>query len=144
LHSPDSEFTARSKRIADLYTSPPPGAHVLSVDEKTGIQAIRRIHPNHADECGRLRREFEYLRRGTTTMIAALNVGTGHVHAVCKRRTRANFLAFLDSVVAKYPSGDVYLIVDNLNIHTGSDVEAGARDMAVACSSCTPRNMPRG
>lgn len=124
LHSPDAEFASRSKRIADLYISPPAGAHVLSIDEKTGIQATRRIHPNHADAQGRLRREFEYVRGGTTTMIAALDVGTGHVHAVCKRRTRANFLRFLDTVIAKYPSGDIYLIVDNLNIHCGPEIEA--------------------
>jgi hypothetical protein len=91
LHSPDAEFAARSKRVAELYVSPPPGAVVLSVDEKTGIQATRRIHPNHAGPRGHLRREFEYVRGGTTTMIAALNVATGRVHAVCKRRTRANF-----------------------------------------------------
>ena len=124
LHSPDAEFAARSKRVAELYVSPPPGAVVLSVDEKTGIQATRRIHPNHAGPRGHLRREFEYVRSGTTTMIAALNVATGHVHAICKRRTRANFLAFLDRVIADYPKGDVYIVVDNLNIHTGPEITA--------------------
>jgi transposase len=124
LHSPDAEFAARSKRVAELYVSPPPGAVVLSVDEKTGIQATRRIHPNHAGPRGHLRREFEYVRGGTTTMIAALNVATGRVHAVCKRRTRANFLAFLDRVIADYPKGDVYIVADNLNIHTGPEITA--------------------
>ncbi len=124
VHSPDPEFAARSKRVAELYVAPPPGAHVLSVDEKTGIQATRRVHPNHVGERGHVRREFEYVRGGTTTMLAALNVATGQVHAVCKRRTRANFLAFLDKVIAHYPVGDVYIVVDNLNIHTGPAIEA--------------------
>jgi transposase len=126
LHSPDPEFAARSQRIADLYVSPPAGAHVLSVDEKTGIQATRRVHPNHVGPHGHLRREFEYERRGTTTMIAALNVRTGRVHSVSKRRTRANFLRFLDELVAEYPLGDIYFVLDNLNIHKGPEVEAWA------------------
>ncbi|MBK6520235.1 MAG: transposase [Polyangiaceae bacterium] len=46
------------------------------------------------------------------------------VHAICKRRTRANFLAFLDRVIADYPKGDVYIVVDNLNIHTGPEITA--------------------
>lgn len=124
LHSPDAEFAVRSKRVAELYVSPPPGAHVLSVDEKTGIQATRRIRPNHVGPRGHVRREFEYVRGGTTTMLAALNVATGHVRAVCKRRTRANFLAFLDRVIADYPTGDIYLVVDNLNIHIGPAITA--------------------
>jgi transposase len=124
LHSPDGEFAARSKRVAELYTAPPTGAHVISVDEKTGIQALRRVHPNHAGPHGHVRREFEYERGGTTTMIAGLDVATGHVYAVCKPRTRANFLAFLDRMMSKYPVGAVYIVVDNLNIHTGPVIEA--------------------
>lgn len=124
LHSPDPEFVTRSKRIADLYVDPPHDAHVLCVDEKTGIQALRRIHPDHVDPRGRIRREFEYARGGTTTMIASLDVATGEVHAVCKRRTRANFVAFLDELVAHYPRGDIYLVLDNLNIHKGAEIDA--------------------
>jgi hypothetical protein len=73
---------------------------------------------------GQLRREFEYVRSGTTTMLAALNVVTGQVHAVCERRTRANFLVFLDRVIAEYPTGDVFIVADNLNIHTGPAIDA--------------------
>ncbi len=124
LHSPDEEFVARSKRVAELYVAPPAGAHVISVDEKTGIQALRRVHPDHSGPRGHVRREFEYVRGGTTTMIAGLDVATGHIHAVCKPRTRANFLAFLDHVMSKYPTGDVYFVADNLNIHTGPAIEA--------------------
>lgn len=124
LHSPDPSFKRRSRRIAQLYVELPPETHVLCVDEKTGIQALRRIHPNHADRRGRVRREFEYARRGTTTMIAALDVSTGQVHATCRRRTRENFLAFLDGVVAKYPTGNIILVLDNLNIHTGPKMRA--------------------
>lgn len=127
LHSPDPTFKRRSKQIAKLYVAPPPDTHVVCVDEKTGIQALRRIHPNHADRHGRVRREIEYARRGTTTMIAALDVSTGLVHSTCRRRTRENFLAFLDDVVAKYPSGRIVFVLDNLNIHTGPKIEEWAR-----------------
>ncbi len=127
LHSADPTFKDRSKQVAQLYVAPPPSTHVLCVDEKTGIQALRRVHPSHADRRGRVRREFEYARRGTTTMIAALDVATGEVHATCRRRTRANFLDFLDAVVSRYPTGNVVLVLDNLNIHTGPKIAAWLR-----------------
>lgn len=127
LHSTDPTFKDRSKRVAQLYVAPPPNTHVLCVDEKTGIQALRRIHPNHVDRRGRIRREFEYGRCGTTTMIAALDVATGEVHAACRRRTRANFLDFLDAVVTRYPTGKIVIVLDNLNIHTGPKVATWLR-----------------
>ncbi|MBK6520810.1 MAG: transposase [Polyangiaceae bacterium] len=116
---------------------------VLSVDEKTGIQATRRIHPNHAGPRGHLRREFEYVRSGTTTMIAALNVATGHVHAICKRRTRANFLAFLDRVIADYPKGDVASSSTTSTSIPGPDHGVVARYRGAFASS-TRHATPRG
>ena len=65
-----------------LYLNPPPGTVLISVDEKTGIQAKSRKHPEIPARPGRdARREFEYVRHGTVSIIAAMNVTTGEVIA---------------------------------------------------------------
>src|SRR5437870_2109338 len=67
------------------------------------------------------RREFEYIRHGTVTLIAALNVHTGAVLGRCgPQRTAADLLAFLEDVAAAYPTGAVHVVWDNLNIHRGA------------------------
>ena len=80
LHSPDPEFKEKVNQVVGLYLEPPQDAVVLSVDEKTGIQALERRHESKPALPGRPgRREFEYVRHGTTSLIAAFNIQSGEV-----------------------------------------------------------------
>jgi transposase len=121
LHSQDPEFQAKIKPICALYLEPPPGATVLCIDEKTGIQALRRKNPTRYPRPGRAGRfEFEYKRHGTWALFAAFNVATGHVLGQVSSRRGADELAdFMESVAQHYPQGDVYVVWDNLNLHGG-------------------------
>jgi len=118
LHSPDPEFRLKVDRICSLYVSPPRGATVVCVDEKSGMQALEHLYPAHLSG-GSVRREFEYVRHGTSTLIAAFDVRTGRVFGRCRRRTAAGLLRFMEELAARYPRGDVYVVWDNLNIHHG-------------------------
>jgi transposase len=119
LHSPDPAFREKVNVICKLYRKAPRNAVVLSIDEKTGIQAIERKHPGRAPAPGRLRRrEFEYIRHGTQALIAALDVHTGKVLAECReRRTQDDLVAFMERVAAAYPGKQVHVVWDNLNTH---------------------------
>jgi hypothetical protein len=78
----DRSFWLRAGQVCRLYLNPPPGAVLISVDEKTCIQAKSRKHPQIPARAGRdARREFEYVRHGTVSIIAAMNVATGEVIA---------------------------------------------------------------
>ena len=80
---------------------------MLSVDEKTGLQAIERKHADLAPRPGRERRhEFEYLRHGTQALTAALDVHSGRVLGRCTdRRTQEDLVAFVEDVARAYPGG---------------------------------------
>jgi transposase len=120
LHSSDPEFRPKVKAICDVYVDPPAGATVLCIDEKTGMQALEHNHPlTRASRRGPGRREFEYTRHGTVTLIGAFDVKTGDVFGRCERRTAENLVGFLEMLALKYPTGPVYIIWDNLNVHTG-------------------------
>jgi transposase len=120
LHSPDPAFREKVAAIVEMYLAPPPGMTVLCVDEKTGMQAIERKHPDRPAVPGRLlRREFEYVRHGTQSLIAALDVRKAQVLAHCgPTRTAADLRAFMEEIAAEVP-GEVCVIWDNLNIHHG-------------------------
>lgn len=126
LHSPDPDFRKKVKVICDLYRVPPPGARVVCVDEKTSIQALSRKHPTKPPRPGRAgRREFEYVRHKTRTLIAAFDVATGKVFGQCRaRRTATDLDAFMDALALRYPTGDVYVVWDNLNTHHGDKWQA--------------------
>lgn len=119
LHSPDPDFRRKVTEICALYHQPPEHSVVLSIDEKTGMQARTRRYPDRAPAPGRLRRrEFEYKRHGTQSLMAALDVHQGEVLATCRQtRTADDLLAFMEAVARRYPTGDVHVIWDNLNIH---------------------------
>jgi len=121
LHSPDPEFRSKVERICQLYLAPPPGATVLCVDEKSGIQALGRRYPTKIPGRGETGRfEFEYRRHGTRTLLAAFDIQTGQVLGHCSpSRTAADLLAFLETVAQRYPTGPIYIVWDNLNIHHG-------------------------
>ena len=97
---------------------------VLSIDEKTGIQAIERKHADRAPQRGRARRrEFEYIRHGTQALTAALDVHSGRVLGRCTdRRTQDELVAFMGEVARAYPKGTVHVIWDNLNTNRAQAV----------------------
>jgi len=119
LHSQDPEFRRKVTDICSLYLSPPAGATVLCVDEKTGMQALKRKHPTKWAGLGRPGRwEYEYKRLGTRTLFAAFNTQTGGVFAEVSAKRKANdLLRFMRKLAKHYPKGDVHIIWDNLNIH---------------------------
>jgi transposase len=119
LHSPDPEFREKAARVCRLYLRPPPGATVLCVDEKTQIQALRRRFPGRWPAPGEPGRyEFEYRRGGVLALIGAFNVATGDVFAQCReRRTAEDLVAFMEALAQRYPTGIVYIVWDNLDIH---------------------------
>jgi transposase len=122
LHSPDPDFGPKVRRICDLYlTKPAADEIVLCVDEKTGMQALERKHPSRLPRVGQSGRyEFEYIRRGTRTLIAAFNPHTGEVFGRCSRRRKeADLLRFMEAVAQRYPHKRITVIWDNLNIHCG-------------------------
>ncbi|SCK55397.1 Transposase [Variovorax sp. HW608] len=124
LHSPDPQFREKVNEICALYRRAPKGSVVLSIDEKTGIQAIERKHADREPRPGRARRrEFEYIRHGTQALIAALDVHTGRVIGSCSdRRTQADLLAFMEQVAMAYPKGRIHIVWDNLNTHRAQAV----------------------
>jgi transposase len=118
--STDPEFAPKAAEIIALYLDPPANAVVLAVDEKPHIQALERAQgylrlPNGLAVRGA---SHEYKRHGTTTLFAALNVGTGTVSGMhSKRRRRSEFLAFMNQLIADYPRQEVHVVLDNLNTH---------------------------
>ncbi len=119
LHSQDPEFRAKVTRICSLYLNPPAGAIVLCVDEKTGMQALKRKNPTKWAGLGRPGRwEYEYKRLGTRTLFAAFNTQTGEVFAeVSVKRKARDLLRFMRKLAKHYPKRQVHIIWDNLNIH---------------------------
>lgn len=119
LHSQDPQFREKVTEICELYLRPPPGAAVVSVDEKTGIQALARKWPTklpNLEHAGRF--EHEYIRNGTRKLLAALDVQTGDVYAEVRPNRKAKDLVeFMEELARRYPTGPVHIIWDNLNIH---------------------------
>ena len=107
------------RAIVDLYINPPPGEPVLSIDEKTGMQALSRARELQLAGPGRTARfDFEYKRNGTRCLFACFNVGTGKVLARCTtHRKRPDFFAFMDLVAMAYRQRRVHVVLDNLNTH---------------------------
>lgn len=129
LHSPDPAFREKVTEVCNLYLSPPKGATVLCIDEKTGMQALGRKHPTRLAKPGRDGRlEFEYIRRGTRVLFAAFNPHSGHVIGqVRAHRGADDLVAFMEKVAQRHPSGDVHIIWDNLNIHFDGKDERWSR-----------------
>lgn len=119
LHSQDPDFRAKVTHICSLYLNPPPGSVVLCVDEKTGMQALKRKNPTKWAGLGRPGKwEYEYKRLGTRTLFAAFNTQNGHVFAeVSKKRKAKDLLRFMRKLAKHYPKGQIHIIWDNLNIH---------------------------
>ena len=118
--SSDPLFVEKVRDIVGLYLSPPNRALVLSVDEKSQIQALDREQPVLPMMPGvPERRTHSYIRHGTTSLFAALDVASGFVIGKCYKRHRATeFLDFLKQIDAQVPPDlDVHIIMDNYATH---------------------------
>jgi transposase len=117
--STDPELVGKVTDVVGLYLAPPQNAVVLCVDEKSQIQALDRTAPILPLQPGLAeRRSHDYVRHGTTTLFAALEIATGQVTAACKPRHRnTEFLAFLKQVARAYPKAELHLVMDNYAAH---------------------------
>ena len=123
----DPLFWTRATDICNLYRNPPAGAVVLSIDEKTAIAARSRKHPGRPATPGRpARQEFEYVRHGTVSIVAALDVQTGQVVTKPIHRndsaTFQQFLTMLDTVID--PARQIHVVLDNGSSHVAKATRA--------------------
>jgi transposase len=117
--STDPQLVAKVTDVVGLYLAPPQDAIVLCIDEKSQIQALDRTAPILPLQPGLPeRRSHDYVRHGTTTLFAALEIATGKVTAACQPRHRhQEFLRFLKQVAAAYPEQELHLVMDNYAAH---------------------------
>src|SRR5204862_1984953 len=118
--SRDPNFVDKVEDVTGLYFNPPDKALVLSVDEKSQIQALDRTQPGLPIKKGRAgTMTHDYKRHGTTTLFAALNVLTGLVIAECMpRHKHTHWLKFLQRLDQRTPVGlDIHVICDNYSTH---------------------------
>src|SRR6266446_3989080 len=124
--SPDPQLIEKVRDIVGLYMNPPDHAVVLCVDEKSQIQALERTQPMLPMRPGQPeRRTHDYLRHGTTTLFAALDVATGEILGECYPRHRhQEFLRFLKTIDEDVPDDlDIHLILDNYATHKTPTVQ---------------------
>jgi transposase len=125
--SRDPNFAAKLRDIVGLYVDPPAHAIVLSVDEKSQVQALDRTQPGLPLKKGRAgTMTHDYKRHGTTTLFAALDVLEGKVIGRCMQRHRhQEFIRFLNAIEAAVPAGKViHMILDNYGAHKHAKVRA--------------------
>ena len=123
--SADPQFVEKVRDIVGLYLCPPDRAIVLSMDEKSPVQALDRTRPLLPMRPGiPARQTHDYIRHGTTSLFAALEGATGNVIGQCHRRHRhQEFLKFLERVDAQLPTDrDVHVIMDNYGTHKAPKV----------------------
>jgi transposase len=124
--SNDPNFADKLEAIVGLYLNPPEHALVLSVDEKSQIQALDRTQPGLPMKKGRGQTmTHDYKRNGTTTLFAALNPANGEVYGLCQQKHRhqewLKFLRMIDQTVAA--DKEIYLICDNYSTHKHERVQ---------------------
>jgi hypothetical protein len=115
--------------VVGLYVNPPDNAIVLSVDEKTSIQALERTHLPLPLRQGRTARHtHDYKRHGVLDLYAALNVATGEVaHACSESHTAVDFLSFMKLVTRQNPRRELHVVLDNSSTHSTPEVMAWLR-----------------
>ena len=123
--STDPNFEEKMLDVVGLYMNPPENALVISVDEKTQIQALDRSQPELPLRVGNPKRlTATYKRHGTVSLIAALAVHHGEITAdTIDKNNAQNFLKFLKKIYKKYPEKHLHIIADNLNVHKQKDVK---------------------
>lgn len=130
-------FNQQINEVCDVYAMAPSahenGVHIVSTDEMTGIQALERLHPSLPMKPGKPERpEFEYIRHGTQTLIANLEVATGMVIApsVGQTRTEEDFVEHIRRTIQTDPRAQWIFVMDQLNTHKS---EALVRLVAQEC-----------
>jgi len=128
---PDPDFYRKAADVCTLYLHQPTDSMVVCVDEKTAIAARSRKHPDQPARPGRIaRREFEYVRHGTVSIIAALDVRTGQVvtEQIAKNDS-VTFIAFLTMLDAHIdPTLTIHLVLDNGSSHTSKATKKWLRE----------------
>ena len=127
--STDPELEAKLRDVVGLYLDPPAGAVVVSVDEKSQIQALDRTQPILPLPQGIPEQQtHDYIRHGTTSLFAALEIATGKVTAdACyPRHTHTEFLAFLKLVARAHPRVELHVICDNYATHKHDSIQRWA------------------
>jgi transposase/DNA-binding CsgD family transcriptional regulator/transcriptional regulator with XRE-family HTH domain len=124
--STDPQLEEKIHDVVGLYLSPPTNAVVLSVDEKTQVQALNRTQPLLPLRPGLpARQTHDYQRNGVTSLFVALEIATGRVLGECTpRHTGTDFLRFLRRLTRVYRSRDLHLILDNSSTHSTPAVQA--------------------
>jgi transposase len=124
-------FEERCSEVCGLYLDPPENALVLSIDEKTSIQAKGLARPDTPPVPGKsrsARRDYEYTRNGTMNLFAALRVHTGETHAMtCTTRNSQDLIRFLDEIDDTIPPAagrEIIAIMDNLSTHKSKETKA--------------------
>lgn len=126
--SNDPEFEPKMLAIVGLYLNPPENAVVLSVDEKTSIQALDRTQPRLPVKPHKIERlSHEYKRNGTASLLACLDVHSGQVRGECIRRNNSvTFIRFLRRLLREFPDKDLFVILDNGSSHRSKKTRAWA------------------
>lgn len=124
--STDPQLEAKVRDVVGLYLNPPEKAVVLCVDEKSQIQALDRTSPILPLRQGLPEKAtHDYVRHGTTTLFAALEIATGKVTDACyQRQGKGEFLDFLKLIARTYPRRELHVVVDNYHTHKHAEVEA--------------------
>ena len=124
--STDPELDAKVRDVVGLYLNPPDKAVVVCIDEKSQIQALDRTAPILPIRPGLPEKAtHDYVRHGTTTLFAALEVATGKVTDACQpQHTHAEFLTFLKQVAKAYPRVNLHIVCDNYATHKHPKVKA--------------------
>jgi transposase len=124
--STDPELEAKIRDVVGLYLAPPANAIVVCIDEKSQVQALDRTAPILPLRPGiPAKATHDYVRHGTTTLFAALEVATGRVTDRCyDRHTNTEFLAFLKVVAKAYPRRQLHVVCDNYATHKHPNVLA--------------------
>jgi len=122
--SRDPLFASKVRDVVGLYLNPPSNAVVLSLDEKTSIQALERTQLPLPLRSGRATRHtHDYKRHGVVDLYAALEVATGRVtHKLTEAHTATDFIGFINKVVRAYPQQELHVILDNSATHGTAEV----------------------
>jgi len=136
---PDPQKDDKIRALCQVYQQAPDAARrselTFSVDEMTGIQALARIAPDHPMQPGQpVRREFEYERHGTLSLLAGMDVAEGKIQALCRpTRTETDFVELVDNIVQAQPQARKFtFVLDNPNTHQSESlVQYVARDAAI-------------
>jgi transposase len=142
--STDPALEVKVRDVVGLYLDPPERAIVLSLDEKTQIQALDRTQPMLPLRPGQVERHTHaYKRNGTTCLFAALEVRTGKVTQQTRARHRGeDFLAFLRQVKRAYPEGELHVVLDNVSNHKTPAVAAWLASNPRITFHFTPTSAP--